>query len=220
MTLTRAELIADTARKALRKGELASRLWDDAQLETSRRGALAKWDGRRSLWVFGYGSLVWNPQLEFSARIVGQVFGYHRALCLWSRINRGTPQRPGLVFGLKRGGSCKGVAYEIRAQNVEHETELLWRREMLMGSYIPTWMQFRGDDGKTRDVLTFCVDPSGAGYAGQCCEQEMLAALCAAKGRYGTCMSYVTETLAALRAHGIDDRALARLVLQAQRQMP
>ncbi len=85
------------------------------ELEVALEGFLAGWDGTQPLWVFGYGSLIWKPDLSFDLRSPARVHGYHRRLCLWSRINRGTPQCPGLVAGLDRGGSCAGVVYRVPA---------------------------------------------------------------------------------------------------------
>ena len=72
-----------------------------------------QWGGQNDLWVFGYASLIWRPEFEFAEQRPAQVRGYHRALKMWSRVNRGTPERPGLVFALLTGGSCKGMAYRV-----------------------------------------------------------------------------------------------------------
>ena len=98
------------------------------ELEVSLEGFLSGWDRTQPLWVFGYGSLIWKPDLSFDLRSPARVHGYHRRLCLWSRINRGTPQCPGLVAGLDRGGSCAGVVYRVPAVAVRSQFSQLWQR--------------------------------------------------------------------------------------------
>ncbi len=218
--LTRDELAADVNRTALACSSLASRLLDDAALERSRIAALKAWDRAAPLWVFGYGSLVWNPQLQFTEKRVGTIYGAHRRLCLWSRVNRGTPDSPGLVFGLERGGACKGVAYAIAPEHVHTETTLLWRREMLFASYVPTWFTFRDGQSAPMRVLSFSVDRQGPGYAGKLSLVEISNVLRKASGRYGTCRSYVDQTIAGLAANGIVDRQLTRLAAQKTTQRP
>jgi glutathione-specific gamma-glutamylcyclotransferase len=214
LALTRSLLERDTVREEMRTGVLGPHLLTDAELEASRRAVLAPMKPKQSLWVFGYGSLIWNPQLNFRQSQRVRIYGYRRALCLWSRINRGTPDAPGLVFGLLPGGSCVGVAYQIPAAQIEAETTLLWRREMLMGSYVPVWA--KGYDGNDHEIeaLTFRVDPKCLGFAGDLCDEEIIRTLRSAKGRFGTCSDYVCSTLEALKENGIADKRLARLCAQ------
>ena len=75
--------------------------------------AMQQWDGQTDVWVFGYASLIWRPEFEYAEERFASLHGYHRALKMWSRVNRGTPALPGLVFGLLPGGSCKGVAFRL-----------------------------------------------------------------------------------------------------------
>ncbi len=87
------------------------------QQAASLHSALAGWSGTSPVWLFAYGSLIWNPEVTYDRRITARVHGYHRRLCLWSRVNRGTLECPGLVAGLDRGGSCAGVAYRLPASH-------------------------------------------------------------------------------------------------------
>jgi glutathione-specific gamma-glutamylcyclotransferase len=212
--LTRTLLERDTVRQEMRAGVLGPHMLSDEALEASRRAALASLPRKQSLWVFGYGSLIWNPQLNYRRSQRVRIYGYRRALCLWSRINRGTPDAPGLVFGLLPGGSCAGVAYQIPAAQITAETTLLWRREMLMGSYVPVWAKGYDANNDVIDVLTFRVDPKCTGFAGNLCDEEIVRTLRSAKGRFGTCADYVCSTLTALNKNGISDPRLARLCEQ------
>ena len=100
------------------------------------------------MWVYGYGSLIWRPDFAFEERRLATLHGHHRALCLWSRVNRGTPECPGLVFGLDRGGSCRGVAYRLAGDQVPDYFPALWDREMSTGAYLPLdQLQHRGRTG-------------------------------------------------------------------------
>ena len=101
---------------------------------------LRQWGGHEDLWVFGYGSLIWNPDFDYAERRPAKVHGWHRALKMWSRINRGTPERPGLVFGMLSGGSCQGVVFRIARQHGRVVLENLWKREMMAGVYDPKWL--------------------------------------------------------------------------------
>jgi cation transport protein ChaC len=192
------------------RSPLAAQLLSDAELDASISKALQAWNGTSDVWLFAYGSLIWNPQVRFEEQRVGTVHGYHRRFCLWSRVNRGTPDRPGLVLGLDRGGCCGGLAYRIAAQNVPAEMRELWEREMLLGSYHPTWVNFRAGGEELR-ALAFVVNRGSSGYTGRLAESAMLEALHTACGRYGTCADYLLRTVDSLRALGIVDRPLTRL---------
>ena len=113
-----------------------------------------EWGGRSDLWVFGYASLLWRPEFEFSEHQAAHVHGWHRALRMASRVNRGTPERPGLVFALLPGGSCQGAVYRIPRERVPDELERLWRREMPTGVYDPRWLGCR----ITLTLFTGCGD--------------------------------------------------------------
>jgi cation transport regulator ChaC len=115
------------------------------------------WDGRQDLWLFGYGSLIWNPGLPTVAAVRGKVHGYHRGLYWWSRVNRGTPEHPGLVLALDRGGSCAGIAFRIAGPTAQPHLETLWKREMPMGSYRPAWLPCSLETGERVQALAFVM---------------------------------------------------------------
>lgn len=186
------------------------------QLEASLERYLAHWDGRRALWVFGYGSLIWKPELSFDQREPARVHGYHRRLCLWSRINRGTPDCPGLVAGLDRGGSCGGVAYRVPAAAVRSQFLQLWQRELMTNAYAPRNLDCRLPDGRCVSALTFVVRRDAPNYAGRLSEHDILDVFARGScGRYGTSLEYLVNTIGALRSHGIADPHLERLARHA-----
>lgn len=186
-------------------------LWSDAQRQASLQDALARLRPGEPVWVFGYGSLIWRPDFEFAERRLATLHGHHRALCLWSREHRGTPDRPGLVFGLDRGGSCRGVVYRLADDQVAQVFPKLWVREMTTGSYVPRFLKCATDAGPVR-ALVFVINRDGPGYVSELPLQEQLAIIRRAAGGYGPCTDYVLETARALKIAGIRDRRLESLV--------
>jgi cation transport protein ChaC len=188
----------------------------EQQLAQSLEEALSHWDRKSPVWVFGYGSLIWNPELSFDRRATARVHGYHRRLCLWSRINRGTPDCPGLVAGLDRGGSCAGVVYRVRARSLRSEFERLWVREMFMGSYRPRWLNCRLGNGGLVPALAFVVRRDAPNYAGKLSERQILSVFRRGScGRFGTSLDYLVNCVRGLREHGLRDPHFERLARHA-----
>ena len=180
--------------------------------------ALHGWNGKTDLWVYAYGSLIWNPEFEYLEKRLSILRGHHRSLCLWSRVNRGTPELPGLVFGLDRGGSCRGMSFRIRADAVPVTFEALWRREMATGAYHPRWLRCDTPDGVVT-ALAFVIDRNSAGYVKALPEHETIEIVRRASGRYGPCTDYVVQTHDALVAEGIEDRRLSQLTHRLRERM-
>lgn len=171
---------------------------------------LGGWEADGDLWVFGYASLIWRPEFHADEQRGAAVHGWHRALRMRSRINRGTPERPGLVFALVSGGSCRGVVYRIERSRAERELERLWAREMPTGVYDPRWLACRTPHGTVR-ALAFTLDRASPAHTGDMDDSELLDILRHARGRYGSTLEYLMETAACLRSHGIRDREIERL---------
>ncbi|MGH8780946.1 gamma-glutamylcyclotransferase [Paraburkholderia sp.] len=193
-----------------------SRLLTDAELRASLDHALRDWDRTSDLWLFGYGSLIWNPGLPTAEAMRSRVHGYHRGLYLWSRVNRGTPEQPGLVLALDRGGSCSGIAFRLAAQGAMPHLDALWRREMAMGSYRPAWLPCVLADGRRVPALAFVMRRDVASYTGKLTDDVVRTVLGCARGRYGTTLDYVSRTVAALRESDMPDRALEGLLARCR----
>lgn len=176
----------------------------------------AQWGGRGDLWVFGYASLIWRPDFDAAEQRPAFVHGYHRALRMRSRVNRGTPECPGLVFALLSGGACRGLVYRIAARDAPGELERLWAREMPTGVYDPRWLACHTPQGPVR-ALAFTLSRRSPNYTGRLHDDELLGVLRQACGRYGTTLDYLVRTAHALRHHGIADREIERLVALARR---
>ncbi len=207
--LTRADLERAVARELYSRTHLASRVLSDADLEDSRR-TIFRDRPPGDVWVFAYGSLIWNPLFGYDERLSARIHGYHRELCLRSILGRGSLDRPGLVLGLDLGGSCHGLVYRLPAAEAEEDLRLLWRREMVVGSYRPRWVKAKAD-GRVVDALAFVVNRHHPQYAARVSEAEVVETLLTARGAWGTSHAYFLQTLEGLRSHGIFDRHLERI---------
>ena len=211
ITITREGLRSGSLiRAARRRAPPGTRLLSDAKIEASLDATLASLPPGEDAWLFGYGSLMWNPALHFAARCPGRVRGWHRRYCLWLPMGRGTPDNPGLMLALDRGGSCAGVLFRIRAAEARGELLLAWRREMFTGAYAARWVRAEAGHGTVR-AITFVANPSHPRYAGRLDESEIAARIAVAAGPLGSCATYLSETIAALHALGLSDRGLERL---------
>ena len=177
---------------------------------------LREWGGGGDVWIFGYASLIWRPEFEAAEERPAKVHGWHRALAMRSRVNRGTPECPGLVFALIPGGSCHGRAFRIDAQRAEAELHRLWRREMPSGVYDPKWLACHTPQGIVRG-LAFTLSKRSPNHTGALPDGELVEILRTANGRYGSTLSYLVETARSLRTCGIRDRDVERLVALARR---
>ena len=177
---------------------------------------LRDWPADADLWVFGYASLIWRPEFAADETRGAAVHGWHRALRMRSRINRGTPERPGLVFALVPGGSCRGVVYRIARSRAERELERLWLREMPTGVYDPRWLPCRTPHGVVH-ALAFTLSRRSDACLPPLTDEQLLQVLRHARGRYGTTLDYLVETARALSAHGVRDREVERQVRLAHR---
>jgi len=182
----------------------------DAGIRRSIDETLAARDESKPFWVFAYGSLMWNPGFLFVAKRVGTVFGFHRNFRQWSRINRGTPERPGLVLTLERGGSCRGLAFRLGSATSREDLAKLWRREMTLRSYEPRWLECHAG-AERLPVLAFVVNRGCTGYAGDLGVEAVVQALATARGKSGSAAEYLFHTQSVLEAHGIRDERVRRL---------
>jgi cation transport protein ChaC len=171
----------------------------------------SQWGGGQDLWVFAYASLIWRPEFDFCEQRWAQVHGYHRALKMWSRINRGTPDCPGLVFALISGGSCRGAVYRIPRAAGHQALEQLWAREMPSGVYDPKWLACRTAQGPVR-ALAFTLSRRSPNFTGALCGEQLRHILQHSRGRFGTTLDYARQTYECLRQAGIHDRELSQVL--------
>jgi len=166
--------------------------------------------GAEDLWVFGYGSLMWRPGFEFVERAPARLIGLHRALCVYSFVHRGTPEKPGLVLGLDRGGACRGIAFRVPGKVRAATIAYLREREQVTRVYIETHRAITvlGTPERRVNALTYCVDRGHAQYAGRLSLDRQLHLVREGHGRSGINRDYVLATVEALEALGCYDRDL------------
>jgi glutathione-specific gamma-glutamylcyclotransferase len=207
--LSREDLQHGGRRDAYIRKLLGGAAWSEAQLQASLERVLHH-APRGDVWIFAYGSLIWNPLFPVAEERVARVHGLHRSFCIWSRLGRGSPDRPGLVLGLNRGGNCRGVVLRLEEHHAREELALIWRREMVTGAYRPKWVKATTAHGVV-DAIAFVADRKAEGYAGDLTEAEVVDILRTGAGFLGTCSEYLAQTTAGLAARGIRDEGLHRL---------
>ena len=165
---------------------------------------------RGRIWVFAFGSLIWNPAFHFVERRTARIHGYHRQFCLWARSGRGSPERPGLMLSLESGGCCNGVAYRIDPAAEATELDVLWRREMSTMAYRPVWTTAYTPRGP-EPAIAFAANRAHERYVPGLDEALVAAYLANGAGPMGRCRDYLFDTVAHLRELGIRDRRLEAL---------
>jgi glutathione-specific gamma-glutamylcyclotransferase len=167
------------------------------------------------LWVFGYGSLMWRPGFDFVEQVPARLIGEHRALCVYSFVHRGTPEKPGLVLGLDRGGACRGIAFRVPEAMREDTIAYLRAREQVTSVYREVmrsvWLE---NDARQRvSALTYVVDRGHVQYAGRLSLHEQLSHVRQGHGQSGANRDYVTATVKAIETQGFRDAQLHRLAI-------
>jgi cation transport protein ChaC len=167
------------------------------------------------LWVFGYGSLMWRPGFDFIEQVPARLIGEHRALCVYSFDHRGTPEKPGLVLGLDRGGACRGVAFRIAAKHRSSTVEYLRSREQTTNVYREVmrsvWLE--NEPRERVSALTYVVDRGHVQYAGRLPLADQLRHVLQGHGRSGNNRDYVLSTVKSIETQGFRDSQLHQLAL-------
>lgn len=163
------------------------------------------------LWVFGYGSLMWNPAIKTAESRKARISGYTARFCLSIRMGRGTKEQPGLMLGLDEGESCIGMAHRVAAEDVDSELTVLWFREMFSGAYLPVWVDAEMDGGKKQRAMTFAVNRKNPRYEGILNEETIARRIALAEGFIGTNRDYLFRTVSHLNEIGVTDGPLHSL---------
>jgi cation transport protein ChaC len=211
LTITREALrdgsLIEAARRRMNPG---TPVRTDAEIEGLLDRMLADHPPKQDVWLFGYGSLLWNPAMHFAERRAGTVRGWHRRYCLWLEAGRGSPENPGLMLALDKGGAAAGALFRVPADQAREELILPFRRELFTHSYDVRWVHTVTASGPVR-ALTFVVNRAGPRYAGRLELERVARHVATARGHLGTSMAYLEQTLAALDALGLRDTMLRRV---------
>jgi cation transport protein ChaC len=183
------------------------------EAEKSRENSKENLEG--DLWVFGYGSLMWRPGFDFLEKVPARLIGEHRALCVYSFDHRGTPERPGLVLGLDRGGACRGIAYRVAASLRGDTIAYLRGREQTTNVYreVMRSVWLNNEPRERVSALTYVADRGHVQYAGRLPLAEQLRIVQQGHGRSGNNRDYVLSTVKAIEAEGFRDDPLHQLAL-------
>lgn len=177
---------------------------------------------KRDIWIFAYGSLIWDPGFAWQERVPARLWGYHRSMCIYSHVWRGSPARPGLVLGLDKGGSCRGIALRVAGAAAAEVVDYLDARERVTEVYLARTVpiSFQGDGhGKRVEALTYIADCTHHQYAGKLPAAEAARLIKGAAGRAGRNVDYLETTVRHLAELGIPDAplsGLARLVKEGR----
>jgi cation transport protein ChaC len=188
--------------------------------ENSRQDFLKNRQSEDGLWVFGYGSLLWNPAFEFDHSMPARLYGYRRSFCLKLSMGRGSAEKPGLMLALDNGGSCNGRGFYIPAQKVESETRILWMREMLSGAYRATECKLTLQNGEKVPALTFVVNHQHRRYTPEIDIDEKIKLIATGEGYLGTCRDYLSNTVTHLEEINVKDQYLHYLMKKVENAYP
>jgi len=188
-----------------------------SEREASLNEALRLQPTGEETWIFAYGSLMWNPALDYAEVQPCTLDGWRRSFCFWTPMGRGTPELPGLMLALADGGQCEGIAYRLSPEVARQELGLLWNREMLAGVYRPRWVPTKLRDGRTVSAVTFVVETGHCQYCGDLPIERAAFHIAFAEGRRGACREYLTNTAEHARSLGIHDPYLEELVTRVAR---
>lgn len=169
-------------------------------------------DGRlqADLWMFGYGSLIWDPAIRVQEIRTATITGYHRSFCLMARIGRGSPETPALIAALDHGGECHGLAFRIGRDDVEAETEILWMREMISNAYVPVFAPVDTPQGSV-EALAFVINHDCGRYAPDLGPEATARIIATGEGILGANRDYLFNLIEYLGLLGIDDQELRDL---------
>ncbi len=220
MAVTRDDVVHDRVRERLRIDPVECRhLLSDAKFESTRAAMLAAFEDYEELWVFAYGSLIWNPTFRYAECRVAMLAGYHRAFCLWANSGRGSHELPGLWLGLDEGHACTGLAFRIDNAERDYESLMLWRREMVSGAYLPRILPVN-IDGQLRPTLCLLANTEHPRYANKLSEAEVIRHISHAEGHLGTCREYLYRLVDKLHSESIADAELEALRLKVHAVAP
>lgn len=212
------QVLAMWNQRAIDLGRPSNWRWSDQQLEDSRRAVLGAVAPEQDLWIFGYGSLMWDPGFHFAEVRLAELQCYQRRFTYRTTMGRGCPEQPGLMLSLEHGsGSCAGLAFRIAADHVEVESAIVWRREMIRGGYRPTLLPVSTPQGDI-NALAFAPNRAHPDYVGELPMHETAAMIACGFGVLGTNRQYLVNLVAQIEHLDIEDPYMKQLLEHVERQ--
>ena len=196
-----------------------SLLWSQEQRRASLAATLAQRPDSSPVWVFGYGSLMWNPAFEFEQAAPARLDGWHRDFCLRLVAGRGTACHPGRMLALKEGGQTTGLAFRLPEQGLENELTLIWKREMVTGCYLPTWCKLTLGDGQQVNALAFIINVCHPWYEADSRAETIAPLIAAASGPLGTNAQYLFSLEQVMRDQGMQEAEMSELAKQVRARL-
>lgn len=179
--------------------------WSAERIEASMHETLARRPGAEPVWLFAYGSLIWNPQFHFVESVPALLEGWRRSFCMRLVAGRGSFEQPGRMLSLAMGGQAKGLALQLDEDTLEQELRMVWLREMVGGSYRPDWAELLLEDGRRVSAIVFTAKPDCPLHENDDGIDTITPLIAAAHGVLGSNQDYVLQLDEALRAHDIED---------------
>lgn len=210
------EVMAMWDERARRMGRPADWRLPDAEVEASRRATLGRRDATQDLWVYAYGSLMWDPAVHFEEVRRASLPAHRRRFTFRTHIGRGSPDCPGLMLSIEpRPGACEGLTFRVAADRVDVESAILWRREMLRGAYAPSLLPVHTPQGEVM-ALVFVSNPAHADHVGELPLPETARTIARAEGVMGRNREYVEQLVKQLAGLGIVDVYIEQLAAELQ----
>ncbi|WP_321927712.1 gamma-glutamylcyclotransferase [Paraburkholderia guartelaensis] len=194
-------------------------LWTEEQIAASLDATLrARPVDVADVWIFAYGSLMWNPMIEFKRREVATLDGWHRSFCLAMSAGRASPDRPGRMLGLRPGGSTQGVVFQLPPDGLHDELRRIWIREMVLGFYRPIWARVRLADGSLVPAVVFVAEEKRAHFRGDASAEAVAPLIEGASGELGSNADYVFRLQVALLVCGLSDPYIDAIASRINRE--
>ena len=210
--LTKKNIKNGNIREFINSIEGSDKVLTDYELKEERKKIVSDSEIMNDFYIFGYGSLLWNPTISFEKQLIGKIYGYHRAFCMLTKLGRGSFKNPGLMLGLDKGGSCSGILFKLRAKTAIKNIDLLFKREMVTRAYVPKLLNAIDTNGKKVKALTFTVDRKHKNYLKEKSYLKKVEMIKSASGFLGSCKEYLINTSNSLDELNIFDKEIKNLM--------
>ena len=209
--LTRDNISKGQIRETIRSIPGSDKVLSDNDLLSARRKIIPDIGIGEDIYIFAYGSLLWNPTVDYEEQFIAKIFGFHRSFCMKTRLGRGSFENPGLMLGLDKGGSCLGSAFKLTNKTAIQNIDILFRREMVTGAYRPKLLKTKLENGKNVLSLAFTVDKKHKNYFPKNTAQIKANIISKAHGFLGSCEEYLNNTLESLSELKITDKEMKKI---------